>query len=61
MGDSEFAFKWNHQLSRSQNFVEWYRLNSEERSSYGDPSYSEEMANEIFKSQFPRQFINEES
>ncbi len=61
MGDSEFEFEWNHGLSRSQNFVEWHRLNSEERSSYGDPSYTDEMANEIFKSLFPRQSINEES
>jgi hypothetical protein len=48
MVSEQFKFVWNNEISATSNFHEWYTLNCEERSAYGEKILSREEAVQIF-------------
>ena len=47
-----FQFKWESEKTVSQNFQEWYILNSEERSAYHEEILPRDEAIEIFEKMY---------
>ncbi len=49
---SDPCFTWNNELSRDENFHQWYCLNTSERESWGEKPHPQPLAEAIFNREY---------